>query len=93
MRYCYCDAEVCSSSASIVYVIRFCIVFSKAALRKRGSIEPMEPPLDPPLLFCGKTTGFIFHDIKFNIESTQLTHTSTVTQLPFSIYTGQLDCC
>ena len=25
------------------------IVFSKAALQKRGSMEPMEPPLDPPL--------------------------------------------
>ena len=25
------------------------MVFSKAALQKRGSIEPMEPPLDPPL--------------------------------------------
>ena len=29
------------------------IVFSKAALQKRGSIEPMEPPLDPPLLLIG----------------------------------------
>ena len=38
------EAEVCSSSVSIVYVVRLCIVFLKAALRKRGSMEPMEPP-------------------------------------------------
>ena len=49
MHYCYCEAEVRSSSVSVVYVIRLRIVFSKAALQKRGSIEPMEPPLDPPL--------------------------------------------
>ena len=24
-------------------------IFSKAALHKRGSMEPVEPPLDPPL--------------------------------------------
>ena len=33
----------------VVYIVRLRIVFSKAALQKRGSIEPMEPPLDPPL--------------------------------------------
>ena len=49
MHYCYCEAEVRSSSVSVVYVVRLRIVFSKAALQKRGSIEPMEPPLDPPL--------------------------------------------
>ena len=49
MRYCYCEAEVRSSSVSVVYVVRLRIVFSKAALQKRGSIEPMEPPLDAPL--------------------------------------------
>ena len=46
MRYCYCEAELRSSSVSIV---RLQIILSKAALQKRGSIEPMEPPLDPPL--------------------------------------------
>ena len=46
---CYCEAQVCSSSVSIVYVVRLHI-FSKAALQKRGSIEPNEPPLDPPLV-------------------------------------------
>ena len=35
---------------SVVYVVRLRIVFSKAALQKRGSMEPMEPPLDPPLV-------------------------------------------
>ena len=25
-------------------------IFSKAALQKRGSMEPIEPPLDPPLV-------------------------------------------
>ena len=45
----YCEAEVRSYSVSVVYVVRLRIVFSKAALQKRGSIEPMEPPLDPPL--------------------------------------------
>ena len=54
MHYCYCEAEVRSSSVSVVYVIRLRIVFSKAALQKRGSIEPMEPPLDPPLKQVGK---------------------------------------
>ena len=51
------EAEVRSSSVSVVHLH---IVFSKAALQKRGSMEPMEPPLDPPLegkegvtsLFC-----------------------------------------
>ena len=38
-----------SSNVSIVYVVRLRAVFSKAALQKRGSIEPMEPPLDPAL--------------------------------------------
>ena len=46
MRYCYCEAKVCCSSVSVVYVIRF----AKVALQKRGSMEPIEPPLDPPLL-------------------------------------------
>ena len=44
----------CSSSVGIAYVVRLRIVFSKAALRKRGSMEPMEPPLDPPLLFIDR---------------------------------------
>ena len=38
-----------SSSVSVVYVVRLRIVFSKAALQKRGSIEPMEPLVDPQL--------------------------------------------
>jgi len=29
--------------------VRLRIVFSKAAFQKRGSTEPMEPPLDPPV--------------------------------------------
>ena len=49
VRYCYCKAKVCSSSVSLVYVVRLRIIFSKAALQKRGSMEPIEPPLDPPL--------------------------------------------
>ena len=56
--YCYCEAEVHSSSVSVVYVVRLRIVFSKAALQKRGSIEPMEPPLDPPLGCLVKETKF-----------------------------------
>ena len=39
----------CSSSVSVVNVVSLRIVFSKAALQKRGSMEPMEPPLDPLL--------------------------------------------
>ena len=50
VRYWYYEAEVRRSSVSVVYVVRLRIVFSKASLQKRGSIEPMEPPLDPPLL-------------------------------------------
>ena len=35
----------------IKYVVTFAqIVNTKAALRKGGSMEPIEPPLDPPLL-------------------------------------------
>ena len=47
--YCNCEAKVRSSSVSVVYVVRLRIIFSKAALQKRGSMEPIEPPLDPPL--------------------------------------------
>jgi len=43
------EPEVHSSSVSVVYVLRSCIVFSKAALKKRVSMEPTEPPLGPPL--------------------------------------------
>ena len=43
------DSEVRSSSVSVVYVIYLRIAFSKAALQKRGSMEPMEPTLDLPL--------------------------------------------
>ena len=50
MRFGYCEAEVRSSSVSVVYVVRLRIVFLKAALQKRGSMGPMEPPLDPPLI-------------------------------------------
>ena len=51
MRYCYCEAKVRSSNVSVVYVVRLRILnFSKAALQKSwGSMEPIEPPLDPPL--------------------------------------------
>ena len=43
MRYCYCEPEVRSSSVRVVYIVCLHIVFSKAALQKRGSMEPMEP--------------------------------------------------
>ena len=36
------EAEVHSSSVSVVYVVLLCIAFSKAVLQKRGSMEPME---------------------------------------------------
>ena len=48
VRYCYREAKVRSSSVGVVYVVHLHI-FSKAALQKGGSIEPIEPPLDPPL--------------------------------------------
>ena len=35
---------------SVVNVVRLRIILSKVALQKRGSVEPMERPLDPPLL-------------------------------------------
>ena len=50
VRYCYCEAKVRSSRVGAVYVVRLRIIFSKVALQKRGSMEPMEPPLDPPLI-------------------------------------------
>ena len=53
MCYCYCKAKVCSSSVGIVYVVRLCVIFLKAALQKRGSMEPIEPPLDLPLTHQG----------------------------------------
>ena len=49
-QYATVEAEVRSSSVSVVYVVRLRIVFSKAALQKRVSMEPMEPPLDLPLV-------------------------------------------
>ena len=48
MRYCYCEAKVCSSSVSVVYVVRLRKIFSKVTLQKRGSMD-IEPSLDPPL--------------------------------------------
>ena len=42
------DSEVRSSSVSVVYVVRLHTVFLKAALQKKGSMEPMESSLDPP---------------------------------------------
>ena len=58
VRYCYCEAEVRSSSVSVVYVVCLHIV-SKAALQKRSSMEPMKPLLhvDPPLLMPIEDTG------------------------------------
>ena len=35
------EVEVHSSSVSVVYAVRLGIVFLKAALQKRGSMEPM----------------------------------------------------
>ena len=49
MPYCYCEAKVCSSSESVVHIVRLRIIFSKVALQKRGSMEPIEPPLDLPV--------------------------------------------
>ena len=60
MRFGYCEAEVRSYSVSVVYVVLLRIVFSKAALQKRGSMEHMKPPLDPPLLQLGVLV--IIHD-------------------------------
>ena len=48
--------KVHSSSVSLMYVVHLCIIFSKAALQKRGSMEPMEPPLDPPLILQSQHT-------------------------------------
>ena len=45
----FVEAEVHSSSVGVVYVVRLRIVFSKAALQKKGSMESMDPPLDLPL--------------------------------------------
>ena len=60
MRFGYCEAEVRSSSVSVVYVVRLHIVFSKVALQERGSMEPMEPPLDPPLeIHAGRLFAFL----------------------------------
>ena len=53
VRSLQCEAEVRSSSVGVVYVVCLRIVFSKATLQKRGSMEPNEPPLDPPLGNCG----------------------------------------
>ena len=47
VSFCYFEAEVCSSSVSVVYIVCLRIILSNA---KRGSIEPVEPPLDLPLL-------------------------------------------
>ena len=33
-----------------MYVVCWRIVFSKTAFQKKGSMEPNEPPLDPPLV-------------------------------------------
>ena len=49
IHYATVEAEVRSSSVSVVYVVHLHMVFLKAALHKRGSMEPVEPPLDPPL--------------------------------------------
>ena len=49
-RYCYCEAEVRSSSVNVVCVLCLHIEFVMAALQKRGSMEPMEHPLDLPLV-------------------------------------------
>ena len=48
------EAEVCSSSVSIVYVVRLCIVFSKAALPKRGFHGTHGTP-------SGSAAGSTFH--------------------------------
>ena len=61
MRFCYCEAEVGSSSVNVMYVVHLCIVFSKAALQKRGSIEPMEPPLELPLLYLLLLKYFMYY--------------------------------
>ena len=45
------EVEMCSTSVSVVYVVYLRIVFSKAALQNRGSMEPTKPRLDPPLVY------------------------------------------
>ena len=62
-----CEAKVHSSSVSKVYVVRLPIVFLKAALQKRGSVEPMESPLDPPLCNCaGRRFSKVRHVWQFS---------------------------
>ena len=60
------EAEVHSSSVSLPYVIHLCILFSKAAFQKRGSMEPIESHLDPPLsiIECSMR-GHIYIEIMF----------------------------
>ena len=45
--------------------VRLRIIFAKAALQKRGSMEPNEPPLDPPLIiifFVDDVSGRLCND-------------------------------
>ena len=51
------EAKVHSSSVGVVYVVCLHIVFSRAALQKRGFTEPKEPPMDLPLSML-KTTPY-----------------------------------
>ena len=52
MRYCYCEAKVRSSSVST-----FAHNIFEGSPSKRGSMEPIEPPLDPPLMCVVLATG------------------------------------
>ena len=52
MCACYCEAEVCSSSVIVVYVVRLRIVFAKAALQKKVFHGTHGTP-------SGSTTGLV----------------------------------
>ena len=54
---------MCSSSVGVVYIVHLRIVFLKGALQKRGSMEHMEPPLDPPLNITSEKVRFGRGDI------------------------------
>ena len=58
------EVEVRSSSVSVLYVVRLHMVFSKAALQKRGSMEPMEPSLDLPL-YIGPWYAYTYKKVFF----------------------------
>ena len=61
------EDEVRSPSVIVVYIVRLRIVFSKAALQERGSVEPL---LDPPLVRRREREDYNPH---FNMEDEEST--------------------